>query len=150
MQNTLATFWRRFSKGFVRGSLLGLGLLAFGLLSWGIAILVGLEKDTSTSGISVVPLYVLSFGLGGGAITLLRSDRHTRVESVVAWALAVTIVFVGCCTIALLIESDRPIGPYWGLLSSVILLVLFITSAIGNRVGSTENNAEPDDPANRS
>jgi hypothetical protein len=67
----------KFCRGFLQGSLLGFVLLIIGLLSWGIAILVGVEKDTSLGGFSLASLYVLSFGLGGSALVLLRNPTGT-------------------------------------------------------------------------
>ena len=85
-----------------------------------------------------------SFGLGGGAVTLLRSDKPRWTESLIAWAAAVIIVLVGCCVIAFLVESGRPIEQYWGLLSFFILIALLIVSVLGRRLGSAETKAEQD------
>jgi len=131
MHTTVANSWQRFSKGFLGGSLVGFILLAYGLLAWRIGILIGVEADTSTRGLSVTPLYVLSFGLGGGAITLLEGHRARWVGLVVSWIMGATIVLLGCGIVASLVVFEEPIGAHWGLLSSAILLVLLITSAIG-------------------
>jgi hypothetical protein len=65
----MTTSWPRLWRGSLLGSLLGFGLLAFGLLGWLVAVLVGLDKEKSLIGISIAPLYVLSFGLGGNALS---------------------------------------------------------------------------------
>ena len=131
--------WMKFSKGFLRGSLLACGFLAVGLVTWAIAILIGIETDKSTSGMSLLPLYVLAFGLGGGAVTLLSGDAPTRIESVIAWSAAVAIVLAGCGIMASQLDSDRPIDPYLSLLSSTILLALLIASTSGRRFRSKDH-----------
>jgi hypothetical protein len=125
----------RFSKGFLRGSLLGSGIIALSLLAWGIMVLIGLEKDTSTNGIFVLSLYVLSFGLGGGTVAMLKGDGPTLLQSIVGWSAAISIVVLASAVIAFLSESDRPIEPYWGFVSTVVLLVLLVAS--GLKVRST-------------
>jgi hypothetical protein len=130
MKPATASSWVRFSRGFLRGSLLGSGLIALSLLGCGIMVLVGLEKDTSTNGISLLPLYVLSFGLGGAALAMLKGDAPTLLQSTVAWTAGISIVLVGCAVMAFLSESDRPIEPYWGLGSLVVLVALLVVSAL--------------------
>jgi hypothetical protein len=139
MKQTTKLSWMMFSKGFLRGSLLGCGFLAIGLVSRAIAILIGLETDKSTSGMSLLPLYVLSFGLGRGAVTLLSGDAPTRIEYVIAWSAAVAIVLAGCGVMASQLNSDRPIDPYLCLCSSAILLALLIASALGRRFRSKDH-----------
>ena len=99
-------------------------LLAIGLFGWGIAILVGIEKERSLAGFSLTPFYVLSFGLAGGALDLLRRERPTWYESVIAWASALVVVLLGCGVMAFLLESGRPIGWVWGASSAAALCAL--------------------------
>jgi hypothetical protein len=98
-----------FCTGFDRGSLLGCALLAVGLLSWLVGILLGVEKDTSLTGFSLTPLYLLSFGLAGSALGLLRKGSARWYNSVLGWGAAVVIVLLGCGVMACLLESDRPV-----------------------------------------
>jgi hypothetical protein len=121
----------KFCRGFLQGSLLGFVLLIIGLLSWGIAILVGVEKDTSLGGFSLASLYVLSFGLGGSAVVLLRKGRPRWYESIFAWAAATVIVLLGCGVMALLLESGRPIEWFWGAGSTTVLCLLLGASLVG-------------------
>ena len=82
-------------------------------------------------GVSLLSLYVLSFGLGGGAVTLLRNSKSKITESVIAWTLATMIVMIGCAVIAGLIDSHEPINVCWGILSSAAFLILFVSSILG-------------------
>lgn len=133
----------RLSRGFLRGSLLGCAFLAIGLIGWLDAILIGAEKDTSLTGFSLTPLYVLSFGLGGGALALLRKDCPRWYESAFAWAAASVIVLLGCGVMALLLESGQTIEWFWGAGSTVVLCLLLGASLIGMR-----RRAEPGAPGN--
>lgn len=133
----------KFGRGFLQGSLLGCALLAFGLLEWLVAILVGAEKDRSLAGFSLTPLYVLSFGLGGGALALLRKDRPRWYESVFAWVVASAIVLSGCSAMAFQLVSGKPVEWFWGAGSSVVLGVILVICLKGVRRG-----AEPDAPPN--
>jgi hypothetical protein len=121
---------------------LGLLLLLVGLASWGIAILVGVEKDTSLGGISLAPLYVLSFGLSGSALFLLRKDRPRWFESVFAWAVATAVALLGCGVMALLLDSGRPIEWFWGAGSATVLCLLLGASLLG-KWRSDEPGASP-------
>ena len=114
-------------------------------------VLIGLEKDTSTNGISVLSLYVLSFGLGGGALALLKGDAPTLLQSVLGWGAAISIVVLGSAVIAFLSESDRPIEPYWGLVSSVVLLALLVASGLRVRstVSPSSDSLKPAKPGGR-
>lgn len=116
--------WPRFCRGFLQGSLLGVAFLAIGLIGWCVGILVGVEKDRSLAGISLAFLYVLSFGLGGGVLRLLRRQSARWYESIVAWAAAIVIVLLGCDVMALLLESGRTIEWFWGVSSAAILCPL--------------------------
>lgn len=139
MSHATTRSWKRFPKGFMCGSLFGCSLVAFGWIGWGIAFLIGLEKDTSMRGVSLIPLYVLSFGLGGAAVAMVRNDTPTRARSLVAWSVAVVVVLVGCGLMAFLLASEKPIESYWGFFSSVILLVLLVASALARKVGSPDH-----------
>jgi FtsH-binding integral membrane protein len=108
--------------------LLGLALLAVGLVGWCIGILVGVEKDRSLAGISLAFLYVLSFGLGGGVLGLLRRQSSRWRQSVIAWGAAIVIVLLGCGVMTLLLESGRPIEWFWGAGSAAILCALLVIS----------------------
>jgi hypothetical protein len=123
-----------FCRGFIRGSLLGCALLAVGLLSWLVGILVGAEKDTSLAGFSLTPLYVLSFGLAGSALGLLRRSPARWYNSVLAWAAAVVIVLLGCSAMAFLLESDKPVDWSWGGGSALLLGLLLAGSIAGRRI----------------
>ena len=116
--------WPRFCRGFLQGSLLSVALLAIGLIGWCVGLLIGFEKDRSLAGISLAFLYVLSFGLGGGVLGLLRRQCARWYESIIAWAAAIVIVLLGCGLMALLLESGRPIEWFWGASSAVILCPL--------------------------
>jgi peptidoglycan/LPS O-acetylase OafA/YrhL len=131
-----------FSKGFLRGSLLGSGIIALSLLAWGIMVLVGLENDTSTDGIFVLSLYVLSFGLGGGALAMLKGDAPTLLQSIVGWSAAISIVVLASAVTAFLSESDRPIERYWGFVSSALLLALLVASGLRVRMKDHKHVAE--------
>jgi len=132
----------RFSGGFLRGSLLGCALLAVGLLGWLVAILVGVEKDRSLAGFSLTPLYVLSFGLGGGALALLRKDHPRWYGSAFAWIVASVVVLLGCGIVAFQLESGRPIEWFWGASSAMVLSLLLGVSLVGRRK-STGPGASP-------
>ena len=114
----------RFCRGFLRGSVVGCALLAFGLLSWGVAILVGVEKDTSLTGFSLTPLYVLSFGLGGGVHGLMRSERPRWHETAIAWAFGTVVVLLGCGVMECHLVSERPIEWVWGAGSATVFFAL--------------------------
>ncbi len=134
MKPMTAHSWTKFSKGFLTGSRVGCLLIVVGLLEWGIVTLMGLETThLPNSGLSLLPLYVLSFGLGGGAVTFLRSDAPTWIESLVAWGVAALIVLAGLVVMALLVVSSKPISPYWGALGSMALLALLITTALSRK-----------------
>lgn len=104
--------------------MLGLALLAVGLIGWCIGILVGVEKDRSVTGISLAFLYILSFGLGGGVLGFLRRQPSLWHQSVIAWGAAIVIVLLGCGVMALLLESGRPIEWFWGASSAAVLCAL--------------------------
>jgi hypothetical protein len=74
-QENMTSSLLRFSRGFLYGSAVGAALLTFGLVSWGIALITGLKKDDSTHGMSLLPVYVLSFGLGGGVVGMLHAGK---------------------------------------------------------------------------
>src|SRR3954447_14467177 len=84
----------RFCRGFLGGSAVGTALLAFGLVSWGVAVLVGADKG-GAAGMSLMPIYVLSFGLAGGVV-MFRAEHVRNFGSVLVWVFAVAIVMTGC------------------------------------------------------
>jgi hypothetical protein len=65
-------------------------------------------------GFSITPLYVLSFGLGGGALSLLQKDRPRWYGTPFAWAAAVAIVLLGCVVMALMLDSGQTIEWFCG------------------------------------
>ena len=89
-------------------------------------------------GVSLLSFYVLSFGLAGGTVTLLRNSKSRMMESIIVWALAIIIVMIGCLTIAGLTDSKESINVWWGILSSAAFSVLFVSSAIGIRAKATD------------
>ena len=125
----------RFCVGFLQGSMLGFGLLAVGFLGWVFSVWIGWEKDRSLAGFLLVPIYVLSFGLGGGAFGLLRRGDTGWLESVVACTGALTIVLLGCGIIAFLAEAGLRREWYWGAggLLLLCLLLLFSFTTIRRR-----------------
>jgi peptidoglycan/LPS O-acetylase OafA/YrhL len=126
----MTSSYQTFGKGFLQGSVLGFVLFAIGFLGWLFAILVGVEKDSSLRGISLMPLYVLSFALGGGIFTLLRGESPKLYESVLAWVSAAIIVLLGCGIMFALLESGKPIEWFWGASSFIILCVLCVVSLV--------------------
>jgi hypothetical protein len=118
----------KFCRGFLCGSLLGCTLLVIGLLGWSVAILVGVEQDRAFAGFSLTPLYVLSFGLGGGVLGLLQREHPRWYEIAIAWAAGIVIVLLGCGAIALLLESGRAIERLWGASSAVVFCALLVVS----------------------
>ena len=125
MEYCMTTSKQFFCKGFLQGSLLGCGLVAIGFLSWIVAILAGSEKDISLSGFSIISIYVLSFGLGGGTLCLLRKSHPRWYETVIAWGAASAIVLLGCGVLIFLTQPERPITWFWGVGGSDILFLLF-------------------------
>lgn len=115
----------RFAKGFIQGSLLGSLILVISLIGWLIAILSGIEKPASFNGVSLLPLYILSFGLGGGVLYFLRRERARWYEMAFSYVLALMIVLLGCYILACLLESKSPIELYWGIGSFTVLSLLF-------------------------
>src|SRR5207244_2904313 len=109
---------------FLCGSLVGAALLTFGLVSWGIAVIIGVDKDDSTHGISLLPLYVLSFGLGGGVVGMFEADKIKSIKSMFAWAFAALIVVSGCFFLASFVISPEPVNLVWGVSSGAALFVM--------------------------
>jgi hypothetical protein len=114
----------RFARGFLFGTLVGAALLTLGLGAWGIALVTGAAKDDSTHGISLWPVYVLSFGLGGGVVGMFEADRVKSIKSMFAWVFAVVIVLSGCVFLACLLNSPEPVDWVWGAGSGAALLVM--------------------------
>lgn len=140
----------RFSRGFLCGILVGAAVLTFGLASWGIALVVGVEKDASTEGMSLLPIYVLSFGLGGGVVGMFEAgDKVKSIKSVCAWAFAVIIVLSGCFFMASSVVSRETVDPAWGVISGAALFVLVtlaLAIATSNKTistGSANHSKEP-------
>ena len=116
--------WSNFCRGFLRGITLGLALLVVGLLGWVIGLVAGVENAGSLAGISLVFLYVLSFGLGGGVLGWLRRPSSPWYQSVIAWGAPIVIVLLGCGGIALLLALRRPIEWCWGASSAAVFCAL--------------------------
>jgi hypothetical protein len=112
----------RFSRGILCGSLVGATLLTFGLVSFGIAVAIGVEKDDSIHGMSPLPIYVLAFGLAGGIVNLFEAYDALSFRSVLAWALAIGIVLLGCFLIVVVIRE--PVEWYWGVGSGISLFAM--------------------------
>jgi peptidoglycan/LPS O-acetylase OafA/YrhL len=112
---------------------LGVACLGIGLLGWLTGIAIGVEKNRSLDGFSLTPLYVLSFGLGGGAVALLRKNQLKWYESVVAWIVGSSIVVLGCGVVAFQSEPGKPIEWFWGVGSSLLVGILLVICLAGVR-----------------
>ena len=137
----------RFSRSFLGGSLVGAALLTFGLVGWGIAVIAGVDKDDSTQGMSLLPIYVLSFGLGGGVVGIFEADKVKSIKSICAWVFAVIIVLSGCFFIASSVVSREPVDWVWGVSSGAALFVrVTLALAIGtlNKRSMSASSAAPD------
>jgi hypothetical protein len=134
---------KRFSRGFLGGSLVGSALLAFGLVAWLVAQLLGVDKDDSMHGMSLLPMYVLVFGLGGGVIKSLEADRVLSLRSFLAWMLAIAVVLGGCFFIASFVISQQPVDWIWGISSGTAWLFLVAWSLAVWRTTTKRGIAEP-------
>ena len=104
-------------------------LITFGLVGWGTAVIAGVDLDESTHGISLLPVYVLSFGFGGGVVSMFGADKVKSIRSIVAWVIAVAIVLSGSFFIASFVASREPVDWVWGV-SSVGALFVMMTFAL--------------------
>lgn len=125
----LASKSARAWKGGKYGALLGIVFFTLGLVSWLIAIAVGVESDYSLRGIEVVlPVYVGSFFLGGAVIGLLWDLRRSLIGAVVMGSLGSSVVVGGCvlCCLALPIPLQftllnvSAIGLYTGVSGAIV------------------------------
>lgn len=134
----------RFSRGFLCGSLVGAVLFTVGLVAWGIAVITSVDKDNSTHGISLLPVYVLVFGLGGGVVGMFEADKAKSkwIKLLSAWVFAVVIVLAGCFFIASFVISREPVDWVWGVNSGTALLVM-LTFALARPTRNKRSNAEP-------
>jgi len=102
-------------------------VLTFGLVGWGIALIAGIE-DRSTHGMSLLPVYVLSFGLGGGVVSMFEADKTKSIRSIVAWVFALAIVLAGCFFMASFVVNEAPVHWVWGMTSGGVLFAMVVFS----------------------
>jgi hypothetical protein len=114
----------RLSRGFLLGALVGAALIAYGMTGYGVAVLLGIERDKSGHGISLLPIYVLSFAVAGGEIAMLRHKSNFHVRTIAAMLLAIVIVFVGIGFMTSFIIAEEPVESWMGIWSVTVLIVM--------------------------
>jgi len=109
MDRSTAKRAARFGLG---GAALGAILFAMGIAGWLLALALGVDKDTSTTGMAVVaPLYIVVFALSGVTIGLLWRWRERVLGAILVGVAAVSVVIGGCTLLVLYIwfrtQPDR-------------------------------------------
>lgn len=124
----------RFSRGFLWGCFVGVACIAFGFVSWGVSTLIfelqQVDRADSRRGISLLFMYVLSFGLAGGVLGMFEANNFKRIKSWLAWILAILTVVFSCYLCATLIHSRAKTVDVWGMGSGIVLFAILTFAAV--------------------